>query len=277
MQILKIVSSSDGSKKYLFGLEDKNCIEATLIPQPDGANFCISCQVGCMNRCKHCATGRLDFERDLTVTEIIAEVHLMLQDLKIDKGKFKILFMGMGEPFLNYDNVMNAVNILGTEPWLDGLHNVIVSTSGVLPAINQLSKEALRPRLAITIGATSDDKRGRLLIPTGKLYPLSLLLETCREYVKSTGDSLIFQYPLIEGFNNSVDEAKALVSLVRDIPCDIHIIPFNEFEESEFKRPSQESISAFHNAIDSSGISVSIKPSFGTDVYGGCGQLALKS
>jgi 23S rRNA (adenine2503-C2)-methyltransferase len=226
-----------------------------------------------MNKCRHCATGRIEYIRDLSSEEIVKQAIMMLKDQEFAGGRVKVLFMGMGEPLLNYENVMEAVRIFTREPWLDNVHNIIVSTSGIVPAIRVLTKEKIRPKLAITIGSVSEKKRSWLLVPVGKLYSLSALLEVSREYVAVTGDSVIFQYPMIKDFNDSLDDAETLTNLVKDIPCEVHIIPFNEFKGSQLRRPTQETLFNFCQFLSSHGVKVFLKPSFGVDINAGCGQL----
>jgi 23S rRNA (adenine2503-C2)-methyltransferase len=273
MKIIKKLISSDSSVKYLFELTDGESIEAVYIPQPDGVNLCISCQVGCVNKCKHCATSRIEYVRDLASEEIIEQTTAMLEDRRFARGKVKILFMGMGEPLFNYGNVLAAINMFKAQPWLHSVHDITVSTSGIVPNINKLAKEITRPRLAITIGATSDDKRSWLLVPVGKLYDLSITLAACRQYTETTKESVIFQYPLIKNFNDSSDEAKALSNLITDIPCEVHVIPFNEFEGSVLRRPTDDELSHFCQTLASYDLKVTQKPSFGVDIDAGCGQL----
>lgn len=273
MKVVKKLVSLDASAKYLLKLVDGVHIEAVHIPQADGANLCISCQVGCMNKCRHCATGRIEYVRDLSSEEIVEQVETILEDEKFAEGKLKILFMGMGEPLLNYENVISAIKTFKLKRWSVDACNIIVSTSGIVPGIYKLETETVRPRLAVTIGATSDEKRGWLLIPTGKLYPISTLLVACREYAIATGDSVVFQYPLIKDFNDSLDEARALAGLVADIPCEVHIIPFNEFEGSSLRRPTPKNLSGFSQTLSLSSVKATMKPSFGIDINAGCGQL----
>ena len=272
MKVIKNIRSTDESIKYLLKLDDEY-IESVYIPQPEGVNLCISSQIGCVNKCKHCATGRIQYIRDLSSEEIINQVKIMLKEQRFVQGKVKLLFMGMGEPLLNYKEVMRAIRMFSQETWLQNTRDIIISTSGIVEAICQLASEEIRPKLAITIGAVSEEKRNWLLVPIGKLFSLSVVTKVAREYITRTNDDIIFQYPLIKDFNDSIEEAKTLTNLIKNIPSEVHLIQFNEFKESQLKRPTEDIISNFYQYLNSEGIKVFIKRSFGIDINAGCGQL----
>lgn len=277
MRAIERLTSLDNSVKYVLELADGERIEAVCIPQPDGVNLCISCQAGCANRCRHCATGQGDYRRDLSSEEIVEQTKVMLEGCRSARDRVRILFMGMGEPLLNYENLLIAVKTLNASPWLDSVCDITVSTSGILPGIERLAAETARPRLAVTIGATSDDKRSWLLVPTGKLYPLSTTLEVCRQYAGTTQEAVVFQYTLIRDFNDSVEEAEALSRLIADIPCEVHVIPFNEFDGSMLRHPTHLKLSRFCRTLAYYGVKSAQKPSFGADIHAGCGQLRAAS
>ncbi|MCX5644199.1 MAG: radical SAM protein [Phycisphaerae bacterium] len=259
--------------KHLIELTDHLCVEAVWIPQENGVNLCISCQVGCPNKCRHCATGTVGFERDLSDLEIIGEVGLLLAEHGDGKGPVRVLFMGMGEPFLNYENVISAVAGMVEKGLIGSAQDAIVSTSGIASGIQRLATEKIRPRLAVTIAAVPDEKRVRL-IPTTKFFPLADIMSACRHFQTMTQEEIICEIPLIDSFNSSVDDAHAIADFLSSLTCEIQIVPFNHFPPSAFRRPDPNGLSIFTATLKSRGMKVAVKPSYGTDIAAGCGQLA---
>jgi len=272
MRSKKTYLSKDGSIKHLIELDDGLCIEAVWIPQEDGINLCISCQVGCPNKCRHCATGNIFFERDMTCSEIFSEVKLLIENHGNNNGNIKVLYMGMGEPFLNYDNVLLSVRKMVEAKLLSTGTDAIVSTSGIVPGIIKLSKETTRPRLAVTIATVPDSKRVKL-IPITKLFSLTDIISACRKFQIATKDKIIFEIPLIDSFNDTIEDAIGISNILEGLKCEIQVIPFNRFITSEYSPPLQHVMSAYINVLRERGMDVLLKPSYGVDISAGCGQL----
>ena len=271
--INKKVQSLDGSTKYYYQLCDKEMVISVLIPKRNSLfNYCISCQIGCPCKCQHCATGKMEYIRDLSCQEIFAQVDLIKKNL--DKND-KILFMGMGEPFFNYNNVLESCKLFVKNNIVKSYHNIIISTCGIIPGIKKLSNEKNRPKLAITIGNAIQSKRERL-IPISKVFPIREVIEECIAFQEKTGDKIIFEYPLIRNINDSEEDIRSFIELIRSIECMIHVIPFNEFEGGNLKRPSNNEVKRFMKKLDEYSLDTYKKPSFGIDVYAGCGQLEIK-
>lgn len=272
--------SRDGSIKYLFQLADSCSVEAVFIPESnDDIKMCISNQVGCSNKCSYCATGRLEYLRDMSWEEIVSQIMYLLTDngivINSISSRIGILFMGMGEAFFNYDNVMKTLNWLATNRIIKDICNdVIISTSGVVPKINAYADEPVRGRLAVSINATTDILRGRLM-PISKVYSISEVISACKLYHSKTGDRLIFEYVLIENVNDNQRDADELLVLLNDIPHELQIIPLNECDSIPYKRPSAERIDNFMSWIRNGKHDAKLKVSYGIDIDGGCGQLAL--
>ena len=276
MDSIEKIVSKDGSVKELLSLEDGLSVEAVWIPQEHGAIVCVSCQVGCPNKCRHCATANVGYERDLTCEEITDQVQTLLENHGYGKLGATVLFMGMGEPLLNYDNVIGAVAKLVDRGTINQWSNAVLSTSGITPGIKRLSDEKESPTLAVTLGALPERKRERLL-PHTKMFPLDALLDACWSFNEKLDTRLIFEVPLIPGFNNYRQDASAIAKICKDFDCQLEVVPFNEFSTSEFRLPTSSEISEFVRLLEDDGCHVTTKPSYGKDVYGGCGQLAQTS
>ncbi len=274
LKIIKKVFAKDKSIKYILGLSDEECIEAVYIPLIGETKFCISCQVGCINKCSPCATGKdMDYIRDLCYEEIFLQVKTLAFDNNICYNNCTVLFMGMGEPFFNYSNVIKSLQLfqdIGIPP-----ENITISTSGIIPCIVELSKLERRPKLAISLHATTNEQRNRV-IPINKVYPLNDLLNAAKEYTDTSGDEIIIQYTLIERFNNTVDDLNRLVKCIENIKCELQIIPFNSFPSSNLIAPSKENVEFVISYLQSKGVKIALKQSSGNDVYAGCGQLGCK-
>jgi len=275
IQATKVEVSKDGTKKYLFKLSDGNSIESVLIPDEDRLTLCISSQVGCPLDCGFCVTGSGGFVRNLETSEIINQICAVQDDLPEDAQLTNIVLMGMGEPLLNYDNVLKALKIM---TYGDGLsfstRKITVSTSGIVPEMLRLGSETTA-NLAVSLNATTDEIRSRLM-PVNKKYPLSKLLSACREYPLPPRRRITFEYILIKGINDSLEDAKRLARLLRGIPCKINLIPYNEHEGSEFRRPSDGAIRAFQEILQNVGYTALLRTSKGLDISAACGQLRGK-
>jgi len=272
--------SADTTEKFLFKLEDGQYIESVLIPTKDHFTLCVSSQVGCAQNCKFCLTARGGLVRNLTVGEIIAQIrdarNYLIQK-KIEPLKLSnIVFMGMGEPLANYNNLLKALSIILDSD--NGLkfasRRVSVSTCGIVPKITQLGKDS-PVNLAISLNATSDNARSHLM-PVNKKYPLSQLLEACRTFIIKPRNKITFEYILMKGVNDSKEDALKLIKLLAPIKAKINLIPFNQCEELEFKSPSKKEISDFLQILLDHNLTAITRKSKGDDILAACGQLKAK-
>jgi len=272
-----VETSRDGSSKYLFKLNDGKRIESVLIPEKDHYTLCVSSQVGCAQDCRFCLTAVGGFERNLSRGEIVAQV----RDIKKDQGDqirlTNIVFMGMGEPLANYKNLLSAIGILTDND--AGLRvasrRVTVSTAGLVPKITALGRDT-RVNLAVSLNATDNKTRNRLM-PINRKYPLEKLMEACRQYLPAPGRRITFEYILIKGINDSVDDAERLAKLLRPIRCKVNLIPFNTHEGCDFERPAEAVIQAFYDILFAKNYTVIIRRSKGQDISAACGQLKARS
>ncbi|MEW5897271.1 MAG: radical SAM protein [Nanoarchaeota archaeon] len=262
--------SKDGSKKYLFKLHDSLFTEAVYLPQADETMFCISSQVGCPNKCRHCATSRISFKRDLSWKEIVGQ-YATISSYEKNESIVKLLFMGMGEPLLNYDNVVNAINNFKYYFGIKG-ENITLSTSGITTRFNEISKIINRPRLAVSIHAADGNKRD-VLMPINKIFNLENLINNVTEYINTTNDNVIIEYTLLADFNDTEKDKIDLLLLLNHIKdkVEIQLIPLNESKFVPYRR--SKNISKFESFFRENGFTVFVKQSMGSDVDAGCGQL----
>ncbi|HHU62338.1 MAG TPA: 23S rRNA (adenine(2503)-C(2))-methyltransferase RlmN [Natronincola sp.] len=264
--------SIDGTEKFLFRLHDDATIEAVWIPEDHRQTICISTQVGCAMNCSFCATGKGGFSRNLSAGEIVAQAlwienYLKEQGLSISN----VVYMGMGEPLANYDQVIKSIRLINDATGLNiGARRITLSTCGLAPQIRALAGEELQINLAISLHAVSGDVRSEIM-PINKLYPLNELLGACDFYVEQTGRRLSFEYALIANINDKVEHAKKLVELLKGRLCHVNLIPVNPVGEE--KRPSEHNIKEFARILDEANIPVSIRKERGTDIKAACGQL----
>lgn len=270
----RIETSQDGSKKYLFKLNDGKYVESVLIPEKDHYTLCISSQVGCAQGCKFCLTARGGFVRNLTRGEIISQVRDISKCLDDSKGLTNIVFMGMGEPLANYSNVVNAVNTITNSDTGLGFSSrrLTISTAGLIPKLSDLGRDTT-VNLAISLNAT-DNKSRNMLMPINRKYPLEKLLDACAEYPLKPRRKITFEYILIKGVNDSIKDAKRLVKLLRPIRAKINLIPFNAYEGSEFNRPEESAILSFKEILNKNDYTAIIRHSKGQDISAACGQLS---
>ena len=272
LQTLEVRTSSiDGTKKYLFALEDGNVIESVLMRYSYGISVCISSQVGCRMGCRFCASTIGGRVRDLTASEMLRQITQISRDAGERVGH--VVIMGSGEPLDNYDNLVRFLRIIG-DPAGErlSLRDITVSTCGIVPKIYELADEGLPVTLALSLHAPNQEKRQRLLPIAGK-YPLEEVLEAMRYYFDKTGRRITFEYSCVEGENTSREDAAMLADLVRGMNCHINLIPVNPVEERSFRRPDRRDIEAFRKALEKRGISVTIRREMGRDINGACGQL----
>jgi len=272
--------SDDGTIKWLLRLDSGNSIETVFIPENDRGTLCISSQVGCALECSFCSTAQQGFNRNLTTAEIIAQVVIANRALKCiprnERVISNIVFMGMGEPLLNFDNVVTAMNIM-LEDNAYGLskRRVTLSTSGVVPALDRL-KEVSDVSLALSLHAPNDELRNEL-VPINRKYPIKELLAACKRYVSGeTKRKVTVEYVLLDGVNDKPEHARQLVKLLKNFPCKINLIPFNPFPDSQYTTSSLDAIERFRNIVVKGGLLTTTRKTRGEDIDAACGQLAGK-
>ncbi len=271
--------SVDGTRKWLMRSESGSLIETVFIPEDDRGTLCVSSQVGCVLDCKFCSTGKQGFNSNLTSAEIIGQVRIarrLLAEVYPERKRAvtNVVLMGMGEPMLNFDNMIAAVDLM-----MDDLgygiskRKVTISTAGVVPGINKLI-ETTDASLAISLHAPNDELRSTL-VPINKKYPIAMLLEACKRYAANLGDkrTITVEYTLMHKVNDQPEHAKELSELLKGFPCKINLIPFNPFEGSGFKRPSTMAVKAFKERLVKTGYNVTVRTTRGEDINAACGQL----
>ena len=273
--ILKHLISVDGTQKFLFDVQGGNSIEAVVIPSDDRLTLCVSSEIGCNMGCHFCFTGKQKLKRRLDISEIVGQF-MQVQDV-IGKAGLKlsnIVFMGMGEPLDNSEAVFGAIEVIHS-PWGVNLSRkkITVSTSGLIPEMYRVAEAKVR--LAVSLNGYNDEVRS-LIMPINKKYPLRDLLNECKRYYRATGDKITMEYVLLKGVTDQIPHAKELVKLLKDVPCKINLIPFNEHPGSGFERPSDETVQAFHTECMNLGAHVLLRRTMGRDIYAACGQLTTK-
>ncbi|KAL7091668.1 hypothetical protein ACP275_12G119200 [Erythranthe tilingii] len=275
LQLKDMLTASDGTKKILFTMEDGLTIETVVIPGPRGrTTVCVSSQVGCAMNCQFCYTGRMGLKRNLSAAEIVEQTVLARRLLSHEVGTItNVVFMGMGEPLHNIENVIKAADIMVDEQGLQfSPRKVTISTSGLVPQIRRLLKES-NCALAVSLNATTDEVRNWVM-PINRKYNLGLLLSTLREELQLKRNyKVLFEYVMLAGVNDSIEDAKRLIDLVQGIPCKINLISFNPHCGSKFKSTSEEKMIEFRNILAASGCVVFMRFSKGDDQMAACGQL----
>ncbi len=283
-RVMKARVSRDGTRKFLLELADKKRIETVAIPQfrTDGKKFtiCVSSQVGCPVGCRFCATGQSGFERDLTAGEIVGQVVAVERELKQrekqnlgERYLTNVVFMGMGEPLLNLDAVLKAISIINDDRAIGiGQRHVTISTAGFIPGIRQLAESGLQVTLAISLHATTDEVRNRI-IPMNRRYPLESLMESISSYIEKTGRRVTLEYLLLDGVNSSAQDAERLAKMVRPLLANINLIPYNETDRLHYRRPDQYTINRFVACLTREGVNVTLREEMGSDIEAACGQL----
>jgi len=274
-------TSADGTRKWLLQLNDGNRIETVYIPEDDRGTLCVSSQVGCALDCSFCSTGRRGFNRNLSTAEIISQVWLATclidEEKKPGRKVTNVVLMGMGEPLLNFDNVVRAVRIM-MDDFAYGLskRRVTISTAGVVPAIDRLG-DSLDMRLAVSLHAPDNELRNSL-VPLNRKYPLQELMAACRRFIdkQNTRSRITFEYVLLDGVNDSDQHARALIQLVKGIPTLMNLIPFNPFENSGYKTSRGKRVECFNKILADAGITTVVRRTRGEDIDAACGQLVGK-
>ena len=272
--------SADGTCKWLLDVGTGNGVETVFIPEDTRGTLCISSQIGCALECMFCSTGRQGFNRNLTTAEIIGQLWWANKALgvtpKDERVISNVVMMGMGEPLANFDNVVTALSImLDDHGYGLSRRRVTVSTSGMVPQMDRL-KEVMPVALAISLHASNDQVRDKL-IPLNKKYPLNQLMAACQRYlVKAPRDFITFEYIMLKGINDAPEHARELIALVKDVPCKFNLIPFNPFTNSGFERSTNERIRIFREILQEAGFVVTVRKTRGDDIDAACGQLAGK-
>ena len=270
LEVLKKQIDTDVCK-YLFGLEDGNKIEAVLMKHDYGNSLCVSTQVGCNMSCAFCESGRLKKVRNLNSYEMVLQILQVEEDLKIRISH--VVLMGIGEPFDNYDNVIRFIDIINEPKGIDlGARHITVSTSGLVPKINEFAENPKQVNLAISLHAPNNEIRNQIM-PINKAYPIEKLIEAVKNYLNKTNRRVTFEYIMLQGINDSEKEAIELASLLKGINCYVNLIPYNETSHIKYKKSTKEQIMKFYDTLKKHNINVTVRKEFGRKVSAACGQL----
>ena len=274
-KILKKQESSDGTKKYLFDVLGGNAIESVLMEYNSWKTICVSSQIGCKMGCKFCASTGIPFVRNLTSGEIVEQILAVEQDIQ---GRISnVVFMGIGEPLDNYENVIKAIKIINNPKGINiGARHISVSTSGLVPRIYDLANENIQCTLSISLHATTDEKRSSMM-PINNRYNIAELMQACRDYIKITNKRISFEYALAKDNNDNLEDAKELVNLLKGMICHVNLIPINKIENGKFTKSSNENIIKFRDYLNEHGIVATIRRELGSDIDAACGQLRRKN
>ena len=280
-EVVSCQDSSDGTRKWLIKVEGGSCIEMVYIPEKDRGTLCVSSQIGCALDCSFCATGKQGFNRDLTTAEIIGQLWIAAESFdqfgtKSPRRVTNVVMMGMGEPLMNFDNVVDAMNLM-MEDNAYGLskRRVTLSTAGVVPALDQLA-EVTDVSLAISLHAPNDELRNEL-VPINRKYSVTEFVQSAKNYIAKMPDNrrkATVEYTLMDQVNDRSVHARELAELLRDLPCKINLIPFNPFPGSDYKRVTNTALDRFRDILQGEGYTVTVRTTRGDDIAAACGQLA---
>ncbi len=266
-----LISQIDGTRKYLFGLYDGNVIESVFMRYKHGNSVCISSQVGCRMGCRFCASTLDGLERNLAPSEMLEQIYAI--ERHTGERVSNVVVMGSGEPMDNFDNILKFVELLTDANGINiSQRNLTISTCGIVPRINELAEKKFQFTLAISLHASNDEKR-KALMPIANAYSIEELMDACRNYFDKTGRRITFEYSLVQGVNDTEEDARELSALVRGINCHINLIPVNPIKERDYKQSTAHSIEAFKNRLEKNGINATIRREMGRDINGACGQL----
>ena len=273
---LRMEQARDGTKKFLFQLEDGNRIESVLIPDKTRLTLCLSTQVGCAFGCQFCLTGKIGWKRDLMVSEILNQILVVRKKLPEKSSITNIVLMGMGEPLANYKNTLKAIELMHhPDAFKFSSRRITLSTVGLLPELERLSKEKISFRLAISLNASEEETRSYLM-PVNRRYPLKKILALCKNFPLRPRTRITFEYVMVEGINDSSQDAKRLLRILKGIPSKINLIPLNEAPEIPFKRPSEERIKKFQEILMDGCLTANVRTRKGREISAACGQLQAK-
>ena len=270
----KQISCYDGTIKYLFRLNDGEFIEAVLMDYHHGHTICISTQVGCKMGCTFCATGKSGFSRNLTPSEMLAQIQSAQKDNNIRISN--IVLMGMGEPLDNFDNVIKFLSLVSSNKGINiGMRHITLSTCGVVPKMYELAKLKLQITLSVSLHAPNDEIRSRTM-PINNKYNVNELIKACRDYVKITNRRITFEYAMIDGVNDSDECAEELAHLVKGMLCHINLIPVNSVNGTAYQKSKKKRLVEFSNILEKNGVTATIRRTLGSDIDASCGQLRRK-
>ena len=274
-KIIKKLESVDGTKKYLFDVQDDkgNMIESVLMQYHHGYTICVSSQIGCKMGCKFCASTGIPFERSLSSGEIVEQLLAIERDTGITISN--IVFMGIGEPLDNFDNVMNAIEIINNPKGLNiGARHISISTSGLVPKIYELAdrEEKMQCTLSISLHSSNNQKRSEMM-PVNNAYPIEELIKACKYYIQKTNKRISFEYALAKDNNDNLEDAKELVKLLDGMLAHVNLIPINPIEQGKYTKSTNENIIKFRDYLNEHGIVATIRRELGSDINAACGQL----
>ena len=274
-KMVEKLDSVDGTRKMLFDMGDGMTVETVLIPAEDRLTICLSSEVGCNMACRFCYTGKQKLKKRLSAAQIVGQyvqAHKTLENE--DRRITNIVFMGMGEPLDNCEAVFDAIDVICEDHGFNlSRKKVTVSTSGIVPEMHRIWDNKVR--MAVSLNGAYDEIRN-VVMPINRRWPLDVLLEACREYNRVTKDTVTFEYVLLKDVTDSLEDAEKLVQLIKNVPCKINLIPFNEHPGSEYKRPKKTRVLRFQKELVSAGIQTHIRRTMGRDIYAACGQLTSK-
>jgi 23S rRNA (adenine2503-C2)-methyltransferase len=273
LTILREAVSQDGTRKFLFGLSDGHSIESVLIPEAKRLTLCVSTQAGCGFGCAFCATAVLGLKRNLRASEILDQILEASRSLADDQRITHVVLMGMGEPLANYAETVKALNVMTHTSWGIGIspRRITLSTVGLVPQIQRLMEET-KVNLAVSLHAATDELRGRLM-PVNRKYSLQQLMDCCRALPIPRRKRITFEYVLLRGVNDSIDDAQALCQLLHGIRCKVNVIPFNPHPGSPYRRPDDAEVERFQQFLQVQGLQINIRRPRGDDIQAACGQL----
>ena len=270
-QVTMQESAIDGTRKYLFELEDHNMVESVLMRYKHGNSVCISSQVGCRMGCRFCASTLDGMERNLRPSEMLDQIY-RIQTITGERVS-NIVVMGSGEPMDNYDNVVRFIRLISSDKGLNiSQRNLTISTCGIVPGIRKFAEEGLQVTLALSLHAPNDEVR-KTLMPIANSFKLKDVLEACHYYFEKTGRRLTFEYSLVKGVNDNLEEAKALTELIKDQHGHVNLIPVNPIKERDYVQSDKKAIEQFKNYLERHGINATVRREMGRDIGGACGQL----
>ena len=274
-EIVRKLESKDGTKKYLFGLNDGNAIESVLMEYHFGRTVCVSSQIGCKMGCKFCASTGIPFIRNLTSGEIVEQIIAIEQDTNVKISN--VVFMGIGEPFDNYDNVINAKKLLNNPKGINiGARHISISTSGLVPKIYQFADENVQCTLSISLHSANNETRSSMM-PVNNAYNIEELIKACKYYIEKTNKRISFEYALAKDNNDNQKAADELINLLHGMLCHVNLIPINKIENGKYSKSSNENIIKFRDYLNSKGITATIRRELGSDIDAACGQLRRKN
>ncbi len=274
LRLDRVFESLDGTKKLILALGDDNIIEAAVIPAPSRVTGCVSTQVGCKFACRFCASGIPQFKRNLSSAEILDEVSY-LKENSLPEKLTHLVFMGMGEPLDNYDNVIKAIRIINSPQGFNiGARKITISTCGIIPGIKRLSDEGLQVELSVSLHSTDEEIRSSLM-PINKKYPLKELISACRQYIEKTNRQITFEYVLIQGVNSDLKDTEKTAKMLKGLNCKVNLIPANTIKELNIEPPNKPAILFFKDSLVKRGLNVTLRKPRGQDINAACGQLRL--